>query len=284
MSPPAPGDCICGGGPELVRQLALPITLPDAADFDSYRAVTAAGGEALSLLPRLPPASLAYLWGGAGTGKTHLVMACCRRTDAGLYLPLAALRERSPTEVLGDLDRLEVLALDEFDAVAGDPQWELALFHLHNRLLGGGGRMVIAARASPRALAFGLPDLRSRLLAGYGFGLSPYTDDQLLDILRFRAGRLGLNLGIDAARYLLHRMPRELGPLIGLLHKLDRAALADQRQLTIPFIKRTMAEVHGPQATQAHPLGPAEPGAAPASCSAGTASHAWSAQLSTKPS
>ncbi len=243
MSPPAPGGCICGGSADLVRQLALPVTLPDAADFDNYLAVTAAGREMLSLLPRLPPAALACLWGGAGTGKSHLVMACCRRAGASLYLPLAALRELSPAEVLGDLERLELLALDELDAIAGNSQWELALFHLHNRLLAGGGRMVIAARASPRALAIGLPDLRSRLLAGYGFGLAPYADDQLLDILRFRAGRLGLNLGMEAARYLLHRLPRELGPLIGLLHTLDRAALADQRQLTIPFIKRTMGEV-----------------------------------------
>lgn len=250
----------------MVRQLALPIALPDAADFASYLAVTAVGGEVRSLLSRLPPAALACLWGGAGTGKTHLMMACCRQTDASLYLPLAALRERSPPEVLGDLDRLEVVALDEFDAVAGDPQWELALFHLHNRLLGSGGRMVIAARTSPRALAIGLPDLRSRLLAGFGFGLVPYTDDQLLDILRFRAGRLGLNLGIDAARYLLHRMPRELESLIGLLHKLDRAALADQRQLTIPFIKRTLGQAHGLQARLIEPTAPgaASPGTPPA--------------------
>lgn len=241
MSPPAPGGCICGGGAELVRQLALPVTLSDAADFDNYLAVSAVGGEVRALLQQgFPAGALVCLWGGAGTGKTHLMLAGCRQTEDALYLPLAALRARSPTEVLGDLDRLALVALDEFDAVAGSAEWELALFHLHNRLLAGGGRLLIAARASPRALSIGLPDLRSRLLAGHGFGLPAYTEEQLLDILRFRAGRLGLTLGVDAARYLLHRLPRELGALIGLLHTLDRAALADQRQLTIPFIKEAI--------------------------------------------
>ena len=244
MSRPAPGGCICGGNPELVRQLALPVTLPDAAEFDNYLAVTTVGGEAQALLQQgFPAGSLVCLWGGMGTGKTHLMLAACEQGDDALYLPLAALRDRSPAEVLDDLDHLELLAVDEFDAVAGSAEWELALFHLHNRLLAGGGRMLVAARASPRALPIGLPDLRSRLLAGYGFGLPSYTDDQLLEVLRFRASRLGLTLGADAARYLLHRMPRELDALIGLLRLLDRAALADQRQLTIPFIKSTLGEI-----------------------------------------
>lgn len=225
----------------MVRQLALPVTLSDAADFDNYLVVAAVGGEVRALLQQeLPAGSLVCLWGGASTGKTHLVMAGCRQAANALYLPLAGLRARSPAAVLDGLDRLELVALDEFDAVAGSPEWELALFHFHNRLLAAGGRLLIAARASPRALPIGLPDLRSRLLAGHGFGLPVYTEEQLLDILRFRAGRLGLALGMDAARYLLHRLPRELGALVALLHTLDRAALADQRQLTIPFIKDVM--------------------------------------------
>ncbi len=227
-----------------MRQLALPVSLPDDVDFANYLALTETGIQARRLLQEgLPPGSLACLWGGPGTGKSHLAHATCGGSEQALYLPLAALCTSPPASVLGDLDGLDLVALDEFDAVAGIAAWEEALFHLHNRLLGGGGRMLVAARASPRALPIGLPDLRSRLLAGYGFGLPSYTDDQLLEVLRFRASRLGLTLGADAARYLLHRMPRELDALIGLLRLLDRAALADQRQLTIPFIKSTLGEI-----------------------------------------
>jgi len=83
-----------------------------------------------------------------------------------------------------------------------------------------------------------LPDLRSRLIAGYGFGLPDHDDGQCLEILRFRAARLGLLLGPDAGRYLLHRAPRDLASLMDCLDRLDHAALAHQRQLTLPFIKQ----------------------------------------------
>ena len=68
--------------------------------------------------------------------------------------------------------------------------------------------------------------------------LARYDDDQCLAVLRFRAARLGLTLNAEAGRYLVNRAPRELGALIAHLRVLDRAALADQRLLTVPFIKR----------------------------------------------
>jgi DnaA family protein len=227
-----------GGTTELARQLALPVTLPDDTDFDNYLVVTEAGGQARALLERPPAGTLVHLWGAPATGKTHLALAGCRRGAGTLYLPLAAVRERAPEQVLGNLDDLALLALDELDAVAGDDDWERELFHLHNRLLERGGSLVVASRAAPRALPLRLPDLRSRLLAGYGFALARYDDDQCLAVLRFRAARLGLTLNAEAGRYLVNRAPRELGALIAHLRVLDRAALADQRLLTVPFIKR----------------------------------------------
>lgn len=221
-----------------VGQLALPVSLSDDTEFTNYLALTDGGAQAQHLLQSgLPPRSLVCLWGPAGTGKTHLALASSRLVQPALYLPLAALQQRSPEQVLGDVDGLALVVLDELDAVAGDSAWELAIFGLHNRVLDAGGRMLVVARASPRALPLVLADLRSRLLAGHGFGLQTYDDDQLLAILQFRAARMGLTLSADAARYLIHRLPRELNRLLEQLRVLDRAALAQQRQLTVPFIR-----------------------------------------------
>ncbi|MBK8131874.1 MAG: DnaA regulatory inactivator Hda [Gammaproteobacteria bacterium] len=222
------------------RQLALPVTLRDAAGFENFHAApTSVAGQALALLrDQFPPGTLVCLWGGPGTGKSHLARASCRHYTNALYLPLGALRDSDPEDVFADLDSLDLLALDELDAVAGRDDWELALFGLHNRLLERGGRLLVTARVPPRELPLRLPDLRSRLIAGYGFGLPDHDDGQCLEILRFRAARLGLLLGPDAGRYLLHRAPRDLASLMDCLDRLDHAALAHQRQLTLPFIKQ----------------------------------------------
>lgn len=216
------------------------MTLRDDAGFGNFHAAPeAVAGQALALLrDQFLPGTLVCLWGGPGTGKSHLARATCRHYPHALYLPLGALRDSVPEAVFADLDSLDVLALDELDAIAGRDDWELALFGLHNRLLERGGRLLVTARAAPRELPLRLPDLRSRLIAGYGFGLPAYDDLHCLEILRFRAARLGLFLGPDAGRYLLYRAPRDLGSLLDCLDRLDHAALAHQRQLTVPFIKQ----------------------------------------------
>ena len=45
---------------------------------------------------------------------------------------------------------------------------------------------------------------------------------------------------IEAALYLVHRMPRDMHSLCGVLDRLDEAALAAQRRLTVPFLRQVL--------------------------------------------
>ncbi len=184
-----------------------------------------------------------YCWGNAGSGKTHLLQACCYGADSAghsaAYLPLREHRQLAP-EVLSGWEEFNLVCLDDLDAVAGLDGWEEALFHLYNRILNRNGRLVISARTAPGGSGVRLPDLRSRLGAALVYQLRPLNDEQCLQALRLRARQAGFDLPEETARYLLKRLPRDLSVLMELLERLDHASLAARRRLTVPFVKAVL--------------------------------------------
>jgi DnaA family protein len=207
--------------------LALPAVLPLV---NALQAQMQTGGEAII-----------YLYGPPGTGKSHLLQASCHVAQAQtLYLPLAQLREYPPADVLQGVERVDRLCLDDVHAVLGDADWELALFNLYNSARQRGCRLVVAGDAAPRALAVNLADLRSRLSWGIVYQLVEGDDEDKSAILQFRAQRRGLSLSPAVASYIVGRAPRAMEQLLAVLDQLDAASLAQQRALSIPFVKQAL--------------------------------------------
>lgn len=184
-----------------------------------------------------------FIAGPAGVGKTHLALATCAAADTAgrraAYLPLKAAAGR----VRAALDALEgndVVALDDLDAIAGQRDDEVALFDFHNRARSAGLALLYTAQASPDALPLALPDLRSRLGQCTRIMLSPLDDAGRRTLLRERAQRRGLVLEEAALEWLLRRVGRDLAGLTALLDQLDRASLAAQRRITVPFLRTTL--------------------------------------------
>ena len=70
--------------------------------------------------------------------------------------------------------------------------------------------------------------------------MRPLNDDQKCEALQRRATWRGLELPDETARFLLTRCERTTGHLFRLLDRLDRAALARQRRLTVPFVRTVL--------------------------------------------
>lgn len=229
-------------GPDAPRQLALRLGLSDAASFENFhpanneRVMTALQGLAADSSGRQ-----IYLWGGGGSGKTHLLQAVVRYGAVlgrpAAYLPLGDLSGLGP-EVLEGFERAALVCIDDVHRVAAQPEWEQALFGLYNRLSEERASLVVAADGGPRGLAIRLEDLRSRLMAMATYRLHPLGDEDKIAALRLRASRRGLELPEASARYLLKRQPRDCHSLFATLDGLDQASLAAQRRLTIAFLKR----------------------------------------------
>ena len=181
-----------------------------------------------------------YLSGPDGCGRTHLLLGHCaaaeRRGLKCAYLPLADTGQLAPAMLEG-LENLDLIAVDDVHAIAGDRDWEHSLFTLFNRCREHDTRLLFSADRGPAALPLDLPDLRSRLAWGLTLAVQALDDAGRLQLLQSLARRRALALPEEVARYLLDRSPRHPSALDGAMERLDRASLAEQRRLTIPFVR-----------------------------------------------
>ncbi|MFC1602168.1 DnaA regulatory inactivator Hda [Pseudomonadota bacterium] len=224
-----------------MQQLPLGITLKPGISFDSF--IPGRNTQAIASLQSCISGyenPFIFLWGGNGTGKSHLLQATCHQADLlnlqVAYIPLLQAASFS-AEIFEGLEQFDLVCLDDIAQITGQPDWEQALFNLFNRLRDRGARLLVTADRSPIALEVTLPDLASRLSWGLNYRLYPLTEDETIEALIKSATKRGLKLPQEAAHYLLKHCPRDMGSLLEILDQLDQASLAAQRKLTIPFIR-----------------------------------------------
>lgn len=225
-------------------QLPLGLALRESARFESYfggvneecvtalRQAAAGGGEAF-----------VYVGGDDGAGKTHLLQAACRLAgEAGRHAFYLPLRERAglDTALLAGLEQMDLVCLDDIEAIAGDDAWERGIFDLFNRVRAAGTTLLVAGRFRADRTGFTLPDLASRLAWGVTYLLKPLSETDVLAALTRRARSRGLELPEGTARYLMKRLPRDLPSAFDLLDRLDEASMVEQRRLTVPFVKSVL--------------------------------------------
>lgn len=228
-------------------QIPLGVHLHDEATFDNFF-VNPESGSALALaaIKALAsgsgPDTFIYLWGTSGL--SHLLQAACHdareRGYTGQYLPLDEVAGFAPAELLEGLEHQDLLCLDGLEFVLGRPEWDLALFHLYNRIRAQGSRLLVAAHGSPKECASTLPDLASRLSWGATYRLDTLGDLDKQQALQQRARFRGMEMNDDVARFILNHRSRELKQLLACLDTLDRRSLAEKRRLSIPFVKEVL--------------------------------------------
>jgi DnaA-homolog protein len=228
----------------VTEQLLLNVQLHEQSTFDTFTA-----GDNVQVLAALKQAVAAqgerfvYLFGEAGVGRSHLLQACChfaeKQPARALYLPLSQAQQLRP-DVLEGAQTFSLICLDDVDAISGDAAWEEALFHLYNNLRDAECALVVSANVAPAALPIKLADLRSRLSWGLAFHVEGLSDEDKLSNLQLRASLRGFEMSAEVAKFILQRGRRDMASLIDAFDRLDKASLAEQRKLTIPFVKEVL--------------------------------------------
>lgn len=225
--------------------MPLGIGLRDSSVFASYFAGrNEATVSALATLRNGCAPVCVFIHGTAGVGKSHLLQSICAaagvRESTSAYLPLQQLAALGP-EVFAGCGELGYVCVDDVDQIAGNHDWERALFGLHQRLEERGGRLIVAAAVTPTLLPIGLKDLASRLAGGLVLTLQSLDDAEQIAALQLRAHLRGFELPDDTAQLLMRRLPRDMNSLCAFLDELDQASLIAQRRLTVPFVREILA-------------------------------------------
>lgn len=224
-------------------QIPLPLMPLRDNRFDNFVAgPNLALVEALKSMPDEPGASV-FLSGAEGSGKTHLLNALCvgtrERGGRAFYLALKRLPKGAIASLQG-LEQLDLVCVDDLHAVAGDRDWEEALFHCFNRIREANGRLLVSSRERLSALGLGLPDLASRLAWGLRLQLQPLEDEDKMAVIRLHSDALGLSLPEEVQVYLLKHHDRSMAALIQTVERLHEAALTVKRRITVPLAREVL--------------------------------------------
>ena len=223
----------------------IPLQLEPRRDSRFEDFVTGPNRAVVEALKHMPdePGSCVFLFGGEGSGKTHLLNALCyetrERQGRAFYLTLKRLPKDAIASLQG-LEKLDLVCVDDLHVIAGDEAWEEALFHCFNRVREANGRLLVSSRKRLSALNLGLPDLASRLAWGLRLPLMPLEDQDKLAVINLHSNALGFSLPEDVQKYLLKHHDRSMVALIQTVENLHQAALTNKRRITVPLAREVL--------------------------------------------
>lgn len=219
-----------------MKQLALTLAPPPAPALDNF--FPGDNAELLALLGNLVAGRNAersiYLWGDAGSGRSHLLRATIAAlNDAGLACAYIARGEPIPAASAP----LRAVAVDDVETL--DATNQRAFFNLYNQLRERTGIVLAAGNAPPARLKL-RPELVTRLGWGLVYQVQALTDEDKARALKRHAASRSFDLPDSVIDYLLRHLSRDLPSLMSVLDALDRHSLEAKRPITLPLLKELL--------------------------------------------
>lgn len=181
-----------------------------------------------------------YVYGASGCGKSHLV-AVLENKFAAMVVPAADIAHHQAVQdcLNAEIDVEQVLVLENLETL--NPRDEEVLFHLLNAVrYKQNVRVLMTANIAPNHLDIRLADLRSRMGAVLAVAMGDPCDDLLARLLTKLFCDRQLSIDEKLIAYLLPRMERDYTAMRELVIRIDRAALTDKRDITIPFVAKLL--------------------------------------------
>ncbi len=195
-----------------MKQLILDIQPVPPQTLDNF--VIGHNAEALanikSLLDDSVDASFIYLWGPAGSGKSHLLNAA---RNLGAHIA----------------DNVHLL----------DNEAQIELFNTYNQLKAANEKLITAGLHAPTQMNL-RDDLATRLAWGLVYQLQSLSDVEKTEALKNHATERGICLPDEVIAYCLRYLRRDLPTLMSVLSALDEWSLTEKKPVTVPMLKKLL--------------------------------------------
>lgn len=222
-------------------QLPLQLNISKAAGFDDF----IGHDEVVNSLKNPSELPLfCYLWGAACAGKSHLLSAYMQhRQQSGESGALFSARVLVETEISDMMQpHWSFLMFDDVHMIAGNAHAERHFFNVFNTCRSQKIPLVVASQIAPRDSDWTLPDLRSRLQSGLTLTVSVLKGQKAMDLFKRQFKNQGIPTDEAVYKYIAGHHATDYASLDCLLQKLSALSLRDKRKITVPFVKRVMAE------------------------------------------
>lgn len=198
-----------------MKQLLLDIQPPATPTLDNF--VVGRNAEAIYNLKLAlrgdDTVRFIYLWGEAGSGKTHLMNAC-------------------------QLQNPEAICVDDVQQL--DATAQVQLFNVYNEVREQSGKtLIVTGIASPTQMGL-RDDLATRLAWGLAYQLHPLSDEEKALALMSHAETRCMRLPIDVIDYCLRNLRRDLPTLIATINALDEWSLITKKPVTVPMLRQLL--------------------------------------------
>ena len=209
----------------MTEQLALDFPSRPAFGRSNFW-VAPCNHEAIGWIDKYPewPMHALLIYGGAGSGKTHL---------AAIFSEERIEAKDLSEDFMPQTDKVVVENLEQLEN-------ETALFHLFNRMHEQNGGLLMTARTIPQ---FKLPDLQSRI------GMTPKAEIQMPDdetIMSVCAKMFADKQALvepSVLSYIATRAPRSFDAVQKVVNMVDELSLAQGRRITIYLVKDALEKL-----------------------------------------
>lgn len=163
-----------------------------------------------------------YLFGNAGSGKTHLLFATHKAyltsKQTAIFISLKDMLDADSQALMG-LETFNLIIIDDIHLIAHRRDWQEALFHLINKARRQNRQLIYTATTPPNELEFEILDLVTRLSQTLTLALPDGSNpDDRRALLHAILHQKGWQLPESIFEHFVEEGPHHVGDMLTVLH------------------------------------------------------------------